>query len=68
MPTVAVLIKDVSQHYGDLKTRIELLRERLGSHFYPAGYKHSTRMNGCGRASRCHASLIYCRKEVMNQS
>jgi hypothetical protein len=57
MSTVAVLIKDVDQQYGDLRTRIELLRESSGVRFYPAGYKHPTRMNGCGRSSRCHASF-----------
>ena len=57
MTDVGVLIKAVDQQHGDLRTRIDLLRESPGVRFYPAGYKHPTRMNGCGRASRCHASF-----------
>jgi hypothetical protein len=57
MSTVAVRIKDVDPQYGDLRIRIELLREGPGVRLYPAGYKHPTRMNGCGRSARCHASF-----------
>jgi len=57
MSTVAVRIKDVDQQCGDLRNRIELLREGPGVRLYPAGCKHPPRMKGCGRFARCQASF-----------